>query len=70
VSYVSSRYVEGFLEFAAAQCYVLEDSESSVCGYVISSVDAKEYYSHLTESWIPKLRTRYPRANTDNNEQV
>jgi len=63
-----SRHVGGLLEFADSQCFVTEDSDMAVTGYVISCPDVGQYYTWFNETWLPSLRDKYPKLSASDSD--
>jgi len=65
------RHVGGLLEFTESHCCVVEDSDMTVCGYVVTCPDVGQYYKWFDETWLPSLKDKCPKlAATDSDSEV
>ena len=55
------------LEFSQNLCYVLEDN-GGIIGYTTAVKDVRNYHEQVTESWLPKMREKYPKKDLENYE--
>ena len=46
---------------------MLED-DAGICGYVAAAPDIKEYRKALEESWLPKMREKYPMPSSEKSK--
>ena len=53
-----------YLEFSPGLCFVAEDNWR-VCGYIMATCDSTEFYKFLMETWLPRIRKKYPCPNDD-----
>ena len=62
-----------YLEFSPGLCFVAEDNWG-VCGYIMATCDSSEFYKFLMETWLPKIRKKYPcpedETNLNSEEQL
>ncbi|KAI6647045.1 Protein O-GlcNAcase isoform X2 [Oopsacas minuta] len=56
--------VNSYLEFSPNLCFVAEDNWG-VCGYIMATSDSTEFYTFLMETWLPRIRKKYPCPNDD-----
>ncbi|XP_072883160.1 protein O-GlcNAcase isoform X1 [Hemitrygon akajei] len=67
---IGDSLVGGLLTLSPDYCFVLED-EGSICGYALGTVDVKPYARKCKVSWIPAMREKYvkPETNKELSEQ-
>ncbi|XP_059803173.1 protein O-GlcNAcase isoform X2 [Hypanus sabinus] len=67
---IGDSLVGGLLSLSPDYCFVLED-EGSICGYALGTVDVKPYARKCKVSWIPAMREKYvkPETNKELSEQ-
>lgn len=59
------RLIGNFVSLSPEFCFVTEDDEG-VFGYVMAAPDAKSLVSKCNETWVPAMKTKYPKpANQD-----
>ena len=58
---VIHRMVGGLLTLSPQYCFVIENTEGEVCGYVLSALDAKAFLQQAKMAWIPEMQTKYPK---------
>lgn len=54
------RLVGPYLTLSSQYCFVIENLEGIVCGYVLAALDARAFYKQMEMAWIPMMREKYP----------
>ena len=63
---IADMRVIPYLEFSPGLCFVAEDNWG-VCGYIMATCDSSEFYKFLMETWLPKIRKKYPCPDDEPN---
>lgn len=62
-----SRYVGPYLALSPDLSFVLED-DVGVCGYILSTLDSREFYNRFNRDWLPEVTKRYPVPDTTDQQ--
>jgi len=55
------KMVGAFLTLSPQYCFVIENTEGAVCGYVVAALDARIFSKQVEEAWIPAMCMKYPK---------
>ena len=48
-----------FLSYNPKTAFLIEDEEKEICGFVAAVADNNKFLSHITEQWLPNIKSRY-----------
>jgi len=51
-----------FLSYNPKTSFLIEDDEKELCGFVAAVADNNKFVSHVTEQWLPNIKSRYNEA--------
>ena len=64
ISFLICSYVGPYLALSPDMSFVLEDEEG-VCGYILCTLDSRQFYNQFNKDWLPTVTKTYPFPETD-----
>lgn len=65
---VGDKSIGHFLAFSPNHAFVCTNNLGEVIGFVVASVNAKEFYRRTSIAWLPELRAKYPKVEKAEGE--
>jgi len=51
-----------YIDLSRELSFVLED-DAGVCGYVLATLDSRQFYKQFAEKWTPSVINKYPTSD-------
>ena len=61
--------IGGLLDAQPELCYVCEDTNERVVGYVAACSNIQDYQQHLVNTWLPQMKAKYPKHKAEEDAE-
>jgi hypothetical protein len=60
ITFDFNRYLGAFITLSPEMCFVVEDDNEVLVGFVGASADARDIQRRIRVAWYPELQGKYP----------